>query len=124
MNAIRLTDKKINLINGPDETLICGLASGADAGIGSTYNVMLPWFKELYENFCIGNVDAATEAQQKINRIIGILIRENVISAVKELVTRSGIDVGSATFPMKAYTKEESDKLLKECMDAGWTPLK
>ena len=44
-----LTHGEMNVINGPDEMLICGLAAGADAGIGTTYIVMLPQFLEIYK---------------------------------------------------------------------------
>ena len=43
-----ITHGEMNIINGPDEMLVAGLASGADAGIGTTYNVMLPQFIEIY----------------------------------------------------------------------------
>ncbi|NJD03762.1 MAG: N-acetylneuraminate lyase, partial [Ruminiclostridium sp.] len=35
-----LNEGNINVINGPDETLLCGLVMGADGGIGATYNPM------------------------------------------------------------------------------------
>ena len=39
----------INIINGPDEMLICGLIMGAQGCIGSTYNVMPEWFVAEYD---------------------------------------------------------------------------
>ena len=41
-----MTHGEINIINGPDELLLSGLSMGADAGIGTTYNVMLPRYAE------------------------------------------------------------------------------
>ncbi|MDR2687437.1 MAG: dihydrodipicolinate synthase family protein, partial [Oscillospiraceae bacterium] len=43
----QLAGGDINVINGPDETLLCGLCMGADGGIGSTYNVMPGTYAEL-----------------------------------------------------------------------------
>ena len=42
----RLQGGNINLLNGPDETLLCGLVMGADGGIGSTYNIMPGIYKK------------------------------------------------------------------------------
>lgn len=46
--VIELNTGDINVINGPDEMLICGLTMGADAGIGSIYNIMPEKFVKLY----------------------------------------------------------------------------
>ena len=43
-----MTHGEMNIINGPDELLISGLAAGADAGVGTTYNILLPEFKQIY----------------------------------------------------------------------------
>ena len=55
----QLNGGDVNVINGPDETLICGLMMGADGGIGSTYNVMPRWFSELFKAFRAGKIDEA-----------------------------------------------------------------
>ncbi len=39
----------INMLNGPDETLICGLMMGADGGIGATYNIMSNKYCDIYK---------------------------------------------------------------------------
>jgi F-type H+-transporting ATPase subunit gamma len=47
----------INMINGPDEMLVCGLTMGADAGIGSTYNIMPGRYVKLFDAFQAGELD-------------------------------------------------------------------
>ena len=57
----QLNGGDVNVINGPDQMLICGLTMGADGGIGGTYSVMPRWFAELYKSFRSGKIDEAEE---------------------------------------------------------------
>lgn len=102
----------INVINGPDEMLISGLAMGADAGIGTTYNVMPGLFCELYHEFRSGNVERAKEIQHAINKIIKVLIDYNALPATKALLCAMGFNVGKCTSPLKHYTEKENEELL------------
>lgn len=102
-----LKDGNINVINGPDETLICGLSMGADAGIGATYNVMPKLFVNIYRYFKEGNIKAAQEEQFKANHLIDILIKFGVINGVKDILDMLGYDCGYCTYPMKRFTADE-----------------
>ena len=104
----------INVINGPDEMLICGLAIGADAGIGTTYNVMPGLFVQLYDEFTKGNVEKAREIQRTMNRVINVLIKYNALPATKALLRALGFGVGECHAPLKHYTEEEYEHLLFE----------
>lgn len=84
----------INVINGPDETLLCGLTMGADGGIGATYNVMPKLFTQIYDNFKAGNLEAARAVQFKVNKLIEVLIKFGVVCGVKDLLEMIGYDVG------------------------------
>jgi len=120
---IRLKEKthgEMNIINGPDELLVSGLAAGADAGIGSTYNIMLPQFIEVYKNFKSGNMEKAMEIQRKINNVITAILKNDLIPAVKYAVNLMGIDAGNAVFPMKQYNAEDKKALERDLADAGW----
>ena len=88
----QLNGGDVNVINGPDETLICGLMMGADGGIGSTYNVMPRWFSELFKAFRAGKIDEARAIQTKINYGIQALLRlgrGNTVRSVKAALTES-----------------------------------
>ena len=95
--------------------LVCGLAMGADAGIGTTYNLMPGLFVELYNEFNAGNVARAREIQHAINKVIDVLIKNNVIPATKAAVKGLiGIDAGECTSPIKHYSAEEFDRLMRD----------
>lgn len=97
----------INIINGPDECLLCGLSMGADGGIGATYNVMPKLFAEIYDQFRAGNWEAAQSAQFKANQLIAVLLRFGVVAGVKDILEMIGFDCGAQVYPQKRFTDEE-----------------
>lgn len=120
MRVKDLTNGEMNVINGPDEMLISGLAAGADAGIGTTYNVMLPEYIAIYKNFTEGNIEEARRIQYKVNRVVSVMVKHEVISATKAMCTRMGFVSGNATFPLKQMGDAETKSLSKELDIAGW----
>ncbi len=113
------SDADINIINGPDELLLMGLAAGCDAGIGSTYNFMLPLFKGIYNAFCAGDIKTAKELQTRTCKIIDVMIPWNVIMATKLILSKQGYDVYHPIYPTQGYTKEQEEQLLAELREAG-----
>lgn len=112
--VIELNGGDINVINGPDEMLICGLTMGADAGIGSTYNVMTGQFVELYRRFTSGDFEGARQMQYKINHCVSVLIKHGVFPSIKAILNKQGFDVGYSAFPGKRYTPEQEAALMKD----------
>ena len=120
MKLKEITNGEMNIINGPDELLVSGLAAGADAGIGSTYNCLLPEFVKIYNYVKAGETDKALKVQMKVNDVIGLMIRSELIPSVKLAVKFMGIDVGEGTFPMKRFTAEEAAKYESDLKALGW----
>lgn len=102
-----LRSGNINVINGPDECLLCGLAMGADGGIGATYNVMPKLFSQIYCSFRAGDLDTARAAQYKANKLIEILLKFGVVCGIKDILTMLGYDCGYQVYPQKRFTDEE-----------------
>ena len=96
----------VNVLNGPDECLLCGLTMGADGGIGATYNVMPGVFRAIYDHFKAGELEAARRAQYKANRLIEVIIRFGVQASLKEMLARQGFDCGYCVYPQKRLTEE------------------
>lgn len=97
----------VNVLNGPDECLLCGLTMGADGGIGATYNVMPGIFRRIYDCFRSGDLAAAREWQYKANHLIEIIIRFGVQASLKEMLGRQGFDCGYCVYPQKRLTEDE-----------------
>lgn len=110
----------INVINGPDETLVCGLMMGADGGIGSTYNLMGAWYVELYDAFRAGDIQKAREMQFRINRVITVLLRHDCIAAIKECMNIMGFDAGNVAYPGKRFSAEQRAALAADMNAAGF----
>ncbi|MBQ3762026.1 MAG: dihydrodipicolinate synthase family protein [Clostridia bacterium] len=115
----QLNGGDVNVINGPDEMLICGLTMGADGGIGSTYNLMPERFLKLYRAFTEGRYDEARRVQFDINRVITVLLSHGCIAAIKECFTYMGIDAGCVAYPGKVFDAEEKKALICELKQAG-----
>lgn len=109
-----LNNGDVNVINGPDETLLCGLIMGADGGIGATYNPMPKVFVNLYNSFVSGDVESAQKAQFKANKIIQVLLKHSVIAGVKDMLEMIGFDVGYCTYPLKRFTPIEQEAFRAE----------
>ena len=120
MDLKNLTHGEMNIVNGPDEMLLMGLNAGADAGIGTTYNFMLPFIRGVYDNFKNGNIQKAHEYQCKIAHIVSAMRPYQTISGTKALLEAKGYDVGNATFPMKRYSEAEKAEIVKAITNAGW----
>lgn len=115
-----MTQGDMNIINGPDELLCLGLAAGADAGIGSTYNVMLPQFLEIYSAVHRGDISEAQRIQMSVNRVIHVMIKYEVIPSVKHACRMLGFEVGEASFPMKHYSEAQAEAYEEELRFAGF----
>lgn len=116
----QLNGGDINVINGPDETLICGLMMGADGGIGSTYNLMGAWYVELYDAFRAGDFQKAREMQFRINKVITVLLKHDCIAAIKECMNIMGFDAGSVAYPGKRFSSEQRAALAADMNAAGF----
>ncbi len=115
----QLNGGDINVINGPDEMLICGLTMGADGGIGSTYNLMPEWFISLYTAYTSGRFEKARAMQIRINRVISVLLEHDCLPAIKQAFTFMGYDAGNIAYPGKVFDAEESFALKNELKEAG-----
>ena len=115
-----MTHGEMNIINGPDQLLVSGLAAGADAGIGSTYNVMLPEFIKIYQSFQNGDMKTAMATQLKVNRVISAIIKYEVIPGVKYACGMMGFPVGNCNAPLRIYSPEEAKAFEAEIRAAGW----
>ena len=85
--------------NGYDEMLVSGLSSGADGGIGSTYNILCPAVRGIYDSFRAGNLDQAREYQHLVNGVISVLCRYGVFASLKVILGFLGMEFGGCRKP-------------------------
>lgn len=79
------------LLNGYDEVLLAGLATGADGGIGSTYNAIGDLWLALQAALGRGDLAAARALQARGNAVIDALVAAGVFPGLKYLMHRLGV---------------------------------
>ena len=113
LERIKNLNPRLILMNGFDETMVAGLALGADGSIGSTFNFMYPHYKKIYDLFKDHQTEKALELQIKANTIMNALCDVGLIPAIKYLLTTMGIDAGVPRRPFKELTPDQKAVLQK-----------
>ena len=113
-----MTHGEMNVINGPDPTLLLGLVAGADGGIGTTYNYLMRFYRRIYDAFTRGDLAAAQACQLEVNRILSARPYPG-IPLTKAVLEAMGFPVGNATFPMRQLTAEEKEAAIRRMVEAG-----
>ena len=101
LERIKALNPSLIVMNGFDETMVAGLALGADGSIGSTFNFMYPHYKHIYDLFLAHKHEEAREAQIKANNIMAALCDVGLIPAIKYVLTTMGIPAGIARRPFR-----------------------
>lgn len=99
--------------NGYDEMCACGLISGADGAIGSTFNFMAEKFVAMKKEFDNGNIAKVQKIQNDANIIISALCKVGVMQGEKAMLDLMGFDFGICREPF-GQLDENQIKYLKE----------
>lgn len=113
MERMKSLNCDLLIYNGFDEVLISGLAIGADGAIGSTFNVMYPHYKKLYEAFSDFNLSEARLLQVRANNIMEAFCKVGLIPSIKHILSTQNIDAGIARKPF-AYLTESEKSYIEE----------
>ena len=105
--CLELDNRRFEAVWGCDEMLLGALAVGADAAIGSTYNVMSSLYRQLIDAFQKGDIDQARRLQSQSVAAICVMGKYQFQSALKAVLGMFGCDVGGCRLPLKNLTKEE-----------------
>lgn len=101
------------LYNGHDEVLAAGLLMGADGGIGTFYNLIPEMFLDVYNRVKANDGAGAMKVQTRINELIEIVLRFPALSAVKRMMTWSGVPCGDVVAPRRSMNAEEEARLIE-----------
>ncbi|MCL4113163.1 UNVERIFIED_CONTAM: hypothetical protein GTU68_065799 [Idotea baltica] len=98
--CIMYGDGKYHVMHGFDEVLLCGLALGVKAAVGSTYNYFLPPYLRLKAAFESGDLDNARELQAVSVQLVRILMKYGGgLTAGKAIMSFVGVDCGPCRMP-------------------------
>lgn len=112
----------INVLNGPDETMLCGLCVGADGAIGTTYNILPKTAVRIYDAFRAGDLSAAMESQKELSRFVDVLFGKSYVWW-KAVMSFMGFDMGYTVEPSHIPDKAECGELKRRLRDAGFGDL-
>jgi N-acetylneuraminate lyase len=121
MEGIMDGGRNPHVFNGHDEVFLAGMAMGAQAGIGTYYNIMPEHFVGIYEAALAGDYEKGRELQRDVNRLIrsAQTVRQN--GAVHALLRWQGIECGDPILPARPLDDEEEKRLREELDKAGLT---
>jgi N-acetylneuraminate lyase len=111
LERIRALNPRLTVMNGFDETMVAGLALGADGSIGSTFNFMFPHYRRIYDLFRAGQLDEARALQVRANNIMAALCAVGLIPAIKWVLADMGVPVGEPRRPFMPITAAQGERL-------------
>lgn len=116
--CIDLEQHKFEVLHGYDEILISGLAMGAVAGVGSTYNYIPNVYQGVFEAMKANDVEKARAWQMKSIRTVEVIIKYGGgVRGGKAIMKLIGIDCGDCRLPITPFSTQEYEKL-KDNLDA------
>lgn len=100
-----------HVFNGHDEVFLAGLTMGAQAGIGTFYNLVPKTFIGIYDAFNAGDLDRARTHQATANRLIRTCHAFRQNGAVHAIFQMQGADCGDPIRPARPLGKEQGEAL-------------
>jgi N-acetylneuraminate lyase len=94
----RLSGGKLTVFSGSDECFLANMAQGADAAIGSFYNIFLPEWKKIEQLGKSGRWDDARDRMATASHAIMSIIRFG-LDITKHLLAKQGLDCGHVRHP-------------------------
>ncbi len=117
-SCVEFAGEKFQLLWGADEMLCDGLAAGARAAIGSTYNFIAPIHQRLLAAFNEGDMEAARSEQRHVQAIVEIFLSYGR-SAQKAIMAMIDMDCGPTRLPMKTLTVEQAETMQSQLAAVG-----
>jgi N-acetylneuraminate lyase len=111
---------KYDMVFGRDEAMLAGLATGAKAAIGSTYNFAAPIYHRLMAAFAKNDFETARVEQLRSVQLIRVLAKTNFMAAAKATMKMVGVDVGPSRLPNKTFSPEQVSALRRELEQIGF----
>ncbi|WP_298647763.1 dihydrodipicolinate synthase family protein [uncultured Proteiniphilum sp.] len=120
-DCIHLDGGAFEVLHGYDEVLICGLALGVVAGVGSTYNYLPSVYLNIMKAMEEGDLEAARAFQMQSIEIVKVIIQHGGgVRGGKAIMNLIGIACGECRLPIAPFEKEEYDSLRKDLEAIGF----
>lgn len=117
---ITATASKYEVMAGVDEIALASMQLGATWFIGSTYNFMLPLYRQMGECLNQNDLKGALKLQRKSIQIIDVLVKRGYMASAKFVMELLGIKVGPPRLPFIELNEDQKESLLKELKRVGF----
>ena len=104
--AVAAAGNDYDILFGRDEILLAGLAMGAKAAVGSTYNYAASLYYDLMRLYAAGELEKARQQQVYIQRAILPIINYGGQPVNKAIMAMAGVDCGPARPPFLPISRE------------------
>ncbi|TWU18741.1 dihydrodipicolinate synthase family protein [Allorhodopirellula heiligendammensis] len=118
-HCMELEGGRFDVVWGCDEMLLGALATGARAGIGSTYNIAAPLYLQIMAAFEAGDFAQARKGQSLSIEMIRTIGRYPFHPAMKAILEMQGFHVGGCRLPQGRLSPSQSDSLRSELSAIG-----
>lgn len=111
--ARQAAGESYDLLYGRDEMLLCALAMGCQAAIGSTYGFAAPLYNRLIDAFRQGELEEARRLQRRSIALVRTLVGfpGSVLGSGKAIMGMLGVDCGPPRPPIGCPDAEEIAEL-------------
>ena len=119
--CLALNNGEFEVLHGYDEILISGLAFGAVAGVGSTYNYLPEVYLGILKAMEEKDLQKARELQMKSIEIVEIIIKYGGgVRGGKAIMNLIGIECGPCRLPIPPISEEEYKALKNDLLKIGF----
>jgi N-acetylneuraminate lyase len=108
-----------HIFNGHDEVALAGITMGAQAGIGTFYNLMPAHFVGIYESVLNRDLETGRKLQGEVNRLIRICQKYGGHASVRAVLRWQGIDCGDPVKPTRPLDEADLASLRRELDMSG-----
>jgi N-acetylneuraminate lyase len=120
-DCIHLDNGAFEVLHGYDEMLVCGLALGVVAGVGSTYNYAPEVYLNIMKAMERGDIETARLFQMQSIEIVKVIIKYGGgVRGGKAIMNLIGIECGECRLPIAPLEKEEYGSLRKDLERIGF----
>lgn len=118
--CLELAGDRVEILWGLDEMLHFGLAAGARAAVGSTYNFAAPIYQRLLAAFAASDLEAVRLEQSRSQAIVRAFVPYGARGAQKAIMKMIGIDCGPSRLPIGSLTASQYEALESELRRIGF----
>jgi len=118
---------KVSIFVGHDEVVQPALAAGADGAILASANLIPDVWQRVYRATLEGDLETAQYWQQRVQKLVRIVVRCGSTQAVKEGLRMMGLPIGDSRHPVMpggAFRREDRDELRLQLELAGVDKIK